>query len=209
MPVGIRAYLPKTGKTSVAWLFEGLLIVISIALGFWVAQAKEARDNREFAARVLKSLQAEVEHNVALVEPYVAYHSKWAAELARESGESGTASGIEVLRVTRPPLPANTDFFPITRRAAWDAALSTGALRLIDYDVASGLSELYRIQEILDAKIMRLDGPDVSFYDQDSRQAAVKLARWSMEGISQAEAALVAGSRTHLPAIRAAANGKR
>jgi hypothetical protein len=207
--VGIRAYLPKTGKTSVAWLFEGLLIVISIALGFWVAQAKEARDNREFAARVLKSLQAEVEHNAALVEPYVAFHSKWAAELARESAESGSGSGIEVVFATRPALAANTDHFPIPRRAAWDAALSTGALRLIDYDVASGLSELYRIQEILDAKIMRLDGPELSFYDRDGREAAVKLARFTMEGISQTEAALVAGYRTHLPAIRAAANGTR
>jgi hypothetical protein len=49
---------------------------------------------------------------------------------------------------TRPHLPPKIRTnVPLFRRAAWDTALSTGALRLMDYDLAAGLSEIYGMQD--------------------------------------------------------------
>jgi dimethylhistidine N-methyltransferase len=56
----MHAHVPKMGKTLGHWLLEGLFIVISVALGFWVTQLREERQSHELAARVLTGLQAEV-----------------------------------------------------------------------------------------------------------------------------------------------------
>ena len=45
--------------------------MISVALGFWVAQVREERQSHELAARVLKGLEAEVQHNLATLEPFI------------------------------------------------------------------------------------------------------------------------------------------
>ena len=38
-----RRFLPTFGKSAVPWLLEGLLIVFSVVLGFWVSQLQSAR----------------------------------------------------------------------------------------------------------------------------------------------------------------------
>jgi hypothetical protein len=47
-------------RTRPHWLLEGSFIVISVALGFGVAQYSDYRADRQLAARALASLQAEV-----------------------------------------------------------------------------------------------------------------------------------------------------
>ena len=55
---------------------------------------------------------------------------------------------VDIYIAVRPPLPAGATLdVPMVRHGAWDAALSTGALRLIDYDVVAGLSDIYQMQE--------------------------------------------------------------
>jgi Zn-dependent protease with chaperone function len=49
--VEIHAHVPKIGKSAGHWLLEGLFIVISVLLGFGVAQYRESRADRELAAR--------------------------------------------------------------------------------------------------------------------------------------------------------------
>ena len=39
----MHAHVPKIGKTIGHWLLEGLFIVMSVALGFWVTQVREER----------------------------------------------------------------------------------------------------------------------------------------------------------------------
>lgn len=92
-------------------LVEGAFIVVSVLLGFAVAQYGEGRADRQLAHRALK---------------------------------------------VRPPLPpqAETDT-PLVRRAAWDAAVTSGALRLIDYDLIASLSEIYEMQDHLAAAARR------------------------------------------------------
>ena len=40
--MSFRQALPGLGKASLPWLLEGLLIVFSIVLGFWVSQWQPA-----------------------------------------------------------------------------------------------------------------------------------------------------------------------
>jgi len=54
----MHAHVPKMGRTLGHWLLEGLFIVTSVALGFWVTQFREERQNRELATRILKGLEA-------------------------------------------------------------------------------------------------------------------------------------------------------
>ena len=58
------------GTLVAPWLFEGVLIVVSVVLGFAVAQFGENRANRQLVQRALTSLQAELEYNLLAVEPY-------------------------------------------------------------------------------------------------------------------------------------------
>src|SRR5438093_843183 len=108
------------------------LIIASVVLGFWVSQLGEAHSNRQLAARALQSLQAEVEYNISSVEPWIPQHRTWINALGKARGaSSNTATGVDVFFATRPNAETNA---PVLRRGAWDAALSTGALKLLDYD---------------------------------------------------------------------------
>jgi len=203
----------RVGKTLPHWLLEGLFIVVSVALGFGVAQFGEYRNNRELAARALTSLQAELEHNLAILEPLVPIHGKWVDALAKADTSKSSQSGLDVYFATRPDLPADAKSpFPFLRRSAWDAALSGGALRLIDYDVAAALSEIYRLQEIATDNVNRLANGALSstaIFEPASRVPSVRLLWLTLADIQSAEATLLDLYRQHLPTIRGAANADR
>jgi hypothetical protein len=55
---------PVVRKSLPHLLLEGLFIIVSVALGFGVAQFGEYRNNRDLARRVLTSLRSEVEGNL-------------------------------------------------------------------------------------------------------------------------------------------------
>ena len=194
------------------WLLEGLFIVISVMLGFAVAQFGEYRNNRELAARVLASMRAEIESNIALLEPMVPIHSKWADALRSVDTSNAAQSGLDLFFATRPPLPAKTSPFPVLRRSAWDAAVSSGALRLMDYSVAEALSEVYAVQAIATGNVDKLSNAFHSTtapFDPAARVAAARMLWLTIEDIRYAEAALLELYRKHLPAIRAAAAAQR
>jgi hypothetical protein len=197
-------------RTLPHWLLEGLFIVISVALGFAVAQFGERRSNRELAARMLASLQSEVEANLVMLEPYVPIHRQWAQGLAKQSAADANGSGFDAFMAARPEMPAGTTTnVPILRRAAWDAALSTGALRLVDYDLAAGLSEIYGMQDYAAQTFGRIPFSDMEFFEPAGRLAAIGLMQMSLNEMVWVEGRLLALYRQHLPAIRAAATGAR
>jgi hypothetical protein len=135
-----------------------LFILLSVGLAFGVGQCREARENHELAARALRSLQDEVEFNATAVEPYLAFHREWVAALNRAVGDPAGKTGLAVYGMTRPatPMPNHAEFPVEVRRGAWDAALSTGALRLIDYDVVAALSHTYQLQAFYGDTINRV-----------------------------------------------------
>ena len=195
-------------RRSIRWLIEGLLIVVSVALGFSLTQWGDRRRERELADRMLLSVRTEVEYNRATLDPYLSIHRAWRDAFDRHDLSTGSGSAIDVLFETRPPLlPGMTTNVPLLRRAAWDTALSTGALRLIDYDLAAGISEIYNMQEYAASRFPVLFS-DPAFFDPSARVAASRLAQTTMRELTFGEESLVALYDKHLPGIRAAAGGR-
>ena len=197
-------------RTSPRWLREGLIIFVSVMLGFGVAQYGEYQNNRQLAGRVLDGILAELDRNMAGLEPLVPIHRSWVESLARVETPGSGQSGLDVWFATRPKLPASAKSpFPFLNRSAWDAAISGGALRLIDYDVAAVLSEIYRLQETATQNIERLANGALSStttFDPGSRAASVRLLWLTLADIESAESVLLDLYRQHLPTIRTAAN---
>jgi len=211
--VDVDVHIPKIGKTAVHWLLEGFFIVVSVGLGFGVAQYRESRANHELAGRVLKSLQAEVEHNLETLTPLVPIHRAWVTALEKADVSKSNQSGLDLYFDTRPKLPDGAkSSFAFLRRSAWDAAISGGTLRLIDFDVASALSDIYVTQEIATRNVERLvNGPfsSTATFDPASRAASARMLWLTMADIQSSEQILIDLYRRHLPAIRAATNEAR
>jgi hypothetical protein len=205
----MRSHGAREGRAQPRWLAEGILVVVSIAVGYAVAQFGEYRDDRRLATRMLTSIEAELAHNLAVLEPLVTVHQEWVTELAAADLSNGSQSGLDVYFATRPELPADASSpFPFLRRSAWDAALAGGALRLIDYDVTAALSDTYRLQEITTENVNRLATGALSTtatYDPASRVASVKLLWLTLADIASAEAILLDLYRKTLPVIAHAA----
>jgi hypothetical protein len=182
------------------------MVVVSVALGFGLAQFGEARADRRLAERALASLTAEVEQNLAALEPLVPVHETWVAELSAGELPADASSGIDVFLFTRPPLPTGSAPFPILRQSAWDATLSGEAISLIDYDVTATLFEIYTAQELVRANITRLTTGALSateFFDPADRAASARLLWLTMADILAAEQGLLRTYRDHLEVLRA------
>jgi hypothetical protein len=186
------------------------MILVSVGLAFAVAEYRESRANHELATRVLRSIQEEVEHNLAILEQWTAFNMTFRDALAKADTSDATRTGLDIYVAVRPPLPPGATLdVPLVRRGAWDAALSTGALRLIDYDVVAGLSDIYQMQESYGAGVNQLvtGMHAASVFDPVNRVVTIKQAAqwWSEIGFLQK--LQVDLYRKYLPAIRAAATG--
>jgi hypothetical protein len=191
------------------WLAEAVLILVSVALGFAAAEYGQRENDRELAGRAIAELLDEMEYNVSVLEPMVPMHATWVSALADADSARGGEAAVDVLFATRPDLPPGAESpFPFLRRSAWDAAMSGGALRLIDYDVAAALSEVYRMQETATDNVDRLAEGALSqpeTYDPASRAASVRLLWLTLLDIQSAEAILLDLYRQNLPIIQGAA----
>lgn len=197
-----------TERLRTRWVFEAVFIALSVALGFMVAQFGEYRADRQLTERVLASLQAEIQHNISTLKPHPAVHNQWVKALANADTVARTKAGLDVFFATRPHVQAGPQaFFPFLRRSAWEAALASGAFRLIDYEVAASLSEIYATQELLTSNIERLAKgvlAQPAIYDPTQRGAAVRLLWLTMADIEAAEYLLLDLYERELPRIRAA-----
>jgi hypothetical protein len=213
VPAQTEAPLAAVGRSARHWFLEGMLIVVSVLLGFGLSEFREAQAERDLTGRVLDGIRAEIEHNLSVLEPFVPTHTQWMEALAKVDTSEGNQSGVEVWFATRPPLPLDgTSPFPSLRRSAWDAAVAGGALRLIDYDVAAALADVYGMQEQATANVQRLATGALStpaIYEATSRPASVRLLGLTLADIQSAEALLLSRYRQHLPAIIEAAGAYR
>lgn len=209
----LRHLLPKAGRAVLPWILEALLIVFSVALGFWVSQLQQARADRELTGRVLASLQQELEHNVTQLEPYVAMHRDWRQAMTKPATEPADRAAFDVFFARRPSLPPGADTpFPALGRSAWDATLSSGAIRLLDHETAAQLSDIYRLQQVVDANVERLANGALgaaATFDPVNRTPSLRLLWLTLADIESAEAILLRSYRRHLPAVRAAAGRQR
>jgi hypothetical protein len=185
------------------------LILVSAALGYAAAQFAARRQDLELTRQALQGLQEEIAYNLAVLGPFVPMHDQWVAALAAPAAGEAGQSGIDVFFATRPPLPATAHSpFPVLRRSAWDAALATGAFRLIEFDTSAALSEIYRVQEILTENVSRLaEGAlsQVAVYDPISRAPSVRLLWLTLADITAAETELLKLYQQHSSLLEGAA----
>jgi hypothetical protein len=201
----------RISKTTLHWILEGLFIVVGVVLGFAVAQYGESRQDRELAARVLRALAREVEFNLAVLEPMTGKHERWLRGLntwitnpAVRKGNTGRHAFIETLPDFEKMTTDNFEPpFPTLRRVAWDTAVSTGALRLIEYDVAAALSEIYAWQDAL--PLDSIPSSEISFFDPAFTVPSALQLSFALDAIAISERELLALYKTHLPTIRDAA----
>jgi hypothetical protein len=200
---------PHTGGGRVRRvLLEGAMILTSVLLAFALDEYRDNRANRELARRALAAIAAEIEHNQTALAPYVTTHAAWRDALEKARAEGGNGAGLDVWFTTRPPLEGRTPF-PVLRRNAWDAGVSSGAMRFIDFDVGSALADVYGMQELATANVQRLaSGPlaSTATYDPAQRNPSVRLLWLTLADIQAAEFTLQDLYQSHLPAIRAAAS---
>lgn len=194
------------------WLPEVTLVLASVALGFGAAQYGEYRSDQTLASRILRSLTRELEENRALLEPAVPFHEAWLSSLQTASPQPDQ-SGLDVWFATRPPMPAEVSTpFVTLRRSAWDAALASGSLGLLDYDRATALSEIYRTQDLVTENVNRLAlGPlsQPTTFDPASGPASTRLLWLTLADIQAAEAVLLDLYGKHLPGLAAASSRGR
>jgi hypothetical protein len=215
----MHAHVPKVGRTLSHWLLEGVFIVLSIALGFGVTQLREEHQNRELAARVLKGIEAEMQSNLSLLEPFADVQDKWIDAMAKLGDATDRPSGFPVCPTTstacgvyfatRPDLGTLKSSFPSFQRAAWDTALSTGALRLLDYDLVAALSGVYQRQEQFRKDVDNVGVSSTDWYDSRARDAAVRRLYMAMVELQFDERqGLLPLYRKYVPLVSAAANAR-
>jgi hypothetical protein len=211
----MHAHMPKPGRTLSHWLLEGSFIVLSVALGFWVTQLREEHQNRELASRVLKGIEAEMQSNLSLVEPFADIQDKWIDAMAKlgdgKDRQTGfpvcptTSTACGVFFATRPNLGTLETSFPVFQHAAWDTALSTGALKILDYDLVAALSEVYQMQEQFRRNMENVGVSSTDWFDSNVREAAVRKLYMAMVELQYDEhRRLIPLYRKNLPRVSAA-----
>jgi hypothetical protein len=200
-------------KTALHWLLEGLFIVVGVVFAFGVAEYGERRQEQQLAARVLRGLTDEIAYNMAQLEPALEKHNLWQDAMGTWFRENTKApppylAARDAFITTIPgfdPTGDLNDFespFALLRRAAWDTAVSTGALRLIDYEVTAALSEIYAFQDALPS----IPTDDTDFFDPAQLVPATIRTSFALDALIIAEHSLLELYRKHLPAVRAAAD---
>ena len=188
------------------WFFEAILILASVLIGFAVSEFGQYRDERGLADSVLRGVRAEIEANEASLTKLEAQHTLWARAMAKADRTSGNRSAVEILLASRPSDGA-TIGVPL-KRAAWQMAISSGALRLLDYDVAAALSEIYSLQDLMVENHNRLVANTLystAAFDGNASDAALRMLLGVMSEIAGNEVALLDLYRRHLPLVRRAA----
>ena len=208
-PMDAPVDVPNRRRVVPDWLREGLFIVISIGLAFAVDEYRERRANGQLAARALRSIAAELEHNLSQLEPFVDFHRRWAAALEGSNHSQRTQSAIDIYIAVRPQLPegARGNFPTQVRRVAWDAALSTGALRFIDYDLVASVSEIYAMQDYYGVTARQVGSAVYGGPAMDPATSAIAVRQLSvaMREVVFAEELLGDLCRRELPRVHAAA----
>ncbi len=82
-------------------------------------------------------------------------------------------------------------------------------MRLVDYDLVEGLSEIYQDQQTLELAVGKVPYTSTVFFDPSGRSAALRQLAFEMNGIELTEGILIQQYRRELPAIRAAASRER
>lgn len=128
-------------------LAESVLIVFSILLALFVDQWREGRRLDRLRDRAIADIHEEIENNRTAVDRVIVYHTAVRDSIGNlwqriERGGSGGQPGFDLIAgVARAGIRP-----PAIRRTAWETAISTDAVTLMDYSLIYRLGGLYDTQ---------------------------------------------------------------
>ncbi|MGH7577829.1 MAG: hypothetical protein ACREM1_22250 [Longimicrobiales bacterium] len=181
------------GSTSSRLLLESALIVLSVLIGFALSEWGSRRADHARAAEAVENFRLEIQDNLTALDNLYPKHV-WLAERLADAIDSGTLEGETGFDVFA-ALHAEGQVEPTNlREAAWQTAVSTGVLRLLDYDVAALLSETYLIQETIMTTTIQLMSDrlsDESNFDPQARDVMIRVWHRLVSDLAGQEKALV------------------
>jgi hypothetical protein len=135
---------PPGRQSALRLALESALIVLSVLLAFGLNEWRMVRADRALADNVLTGLKREIAANLQLLEQYQPMHAQFAEAIAAVAPESLVGrTPLEVMSQLRSD--GGSLIMP-PGEAAWQTAVSTGALRLLDYETVAILSRIYLSQ---------------------------------------------------------------
>jgi hypothetical protein len=196
----------KALRPSSRLFFESVLIVFSVLLGFALTEWRQNSAERELASRVLNDVLAEVDQNLATVDSQIQKHQNMIASLRAIDMCAAEGTGWDIAIGA---MGGGPDAVPM-QQAAWQAAVSSGALGLIDYDVAAALSDIYTTQIDVYGYNVAQSASSLFIpesFRPESCNETLQLFLWSMINLEGQERFLKTVYERHLPALRQRAAG--
>lgn len=167
--------------------FEALLIVLSVLIGFGVSEWRQASADRQLADRVVSNLRTEIEHNLRQIDEVAPQHRRILELVASADVADSQLSGWEIIFSALQQAGGGLSP-PRLRQGAWDAAVSTGALRLLDYELVAALSEIYVAQSAAAGVFARLmTAYEPSVFQPGLQRETVQAFRWTTVEIVSVE----------------------
>ena len=177
-------------ESSVRLVIESVLIVLSVLLAFAVAEWRDRVADRDLAHAAVTNFRREISANLAELERVQPKHAEFAKRLLAAAQHPGTGNAFDAFVKAMPEDGLDT---PPLHEAAWEVATSTGALRLLDYNVAAQLSETYLVQRSTVLPTLRMLTDRIS-----SIQTFEPAARTAMVRVQQMVITELAGQESYL-----------
>ncbi len=204
-PTPVILHEPPRGPNH--WLREAVVILVSVALGFAASEFGQYRQERGLAQAVLRSMTDEVRQNETALSAAVGKHREWEQALRRADVSATDTAGFRALIDSRPD-GAGSIVVPLSS-AAWQMAMSSGALRLLDFEVGGALSEIYTVQTLMHEHHNRTVSSVLytpASFDPAARAVATKVLWAVMSEVAGNEESLVELYRKHLPLLQRASD---
>ena len=189
------------------WLAEAALILASVTVGFLASEFGQYRQERQLADKVLKAVTEEVKQNEAELSAAAARHRDWEKALRNADASAADKAAFWVLLDSRPKAAGSITV--LLKSAAWQMTVSTGALRLLDFEVGQAISDIYTTQMLLTDLHSRTVGDALwapAAFDPAMRAVSTKLIWAVMSEVTGNEEALVELYRRHLPLLERASS---
>lgn len=206
----LRGPTPRRSKwrasSSSRLILESVLIVLSVLLGFALSEWRTRQADRERAAVALENFRREISENLAELERLYPMHVRFVERLAgaMESGADEWETSFDAFAALMPEGAMGSH--PL-RQAAWETAVSTGALRLLDYEAATLLSDAYLVQASVarTRQLMADRFSDESNFDPQRRNTMIRVHHRLMSDLAGQEEYLIDAYRSTLQGLPAPA----
>lgn len=133
---------------------EAVVIMLSVVLGFTLNGWREAQGEQATVEAALQGIAEEVQHNQREIRPLTPYYRTMRDTLARLSAERGDEkTPVGIMEVAKQIPGFGGLKIPMLRASAFETARSTGAISLMDFELADALYAAYQRQQYYESLI--------------------------------------------------------